>query len=131
VHSKCNIPICFLLIAYFILIVNISCSYEKFGRFQINDKILTLKKGDLVFIALKDNTQIKGIFLEQKKDKIVIGKVENGVMKQESVKIDLIYKVCKLGEKTNKRPNVLVEIGLFLVILGLILFIGLNSSFPP
>ncbi|MHA2012082.1 MAG: hypothetical protein ACTSWG_06955 [Candidatus Helarchaeota archaeon] len=126
IRNKNNVFICFLLMAYFILIVNINCSYEKFGSFQINDKILALKKGDLVFITLKNSTQIKGIFIEQEKDKIIIGKVENGVMKQESVKIGLIYRIQK--QKKSHAPNVFITAGLFLLVIGLFAYTSLLAS---
>jgi len=133
-HDKSNIFISFLLInyfIYFILITNISCSYGRFSSSQVVDRVLKLKKGDLVSIILTDNTQINGVFLKQEKGEIAIAQIENGIIKQRLIKINSISKIRKLCESASKQPNVLVEIGLFLVILGLILFMGLNSAFFP
>jgi len=123
-RNKSNVFICLLLINYFILIINFNCSYRKFRDPQITDKIIALKKGDLVSIVLTDDTQINGIFLKQKKWKIIIGKLENGVMKQESIKINSIYKIQKAGEKKDRGPNAFITIGLLLFVIGLLGYVS-------
>lgn len=105
-----------------------SCSNNKLRNTQITNTIMNLNEGDFISIVLRDGTMIDGIFLKQNKSEIIIGISEKDNIRNESIQINSIYKINKHGEKDNKKPNVLISIGLILLFIIMLSYASLVSG---
>lgn len=114
-------PRAIYIICLMILIL-CNCSHIKFRDAGVTDKILSLKKGDLISIELMDDTRIECVFIKQEKWEIVIGIIENDVLKEKSVKISSIYKIRKQSENKVGPPKTVTTIIMVIIFYGLLLW---------
>ena len=95
----------------------INCSHSKLRELNTAQEIPQLNKGDRISIILKDQTQIKCVFLEKHNGEILIGIPENGQQMERSVDIESISKI----EKLKRPPNKIMLLAVGLAALSLLI----------
>ena len=98
----------------------INCSISNLRELNTRQRIPELNKGDRISIILKDQTQIKCIFLEKQNGAILIGIPENGQQLVRSIEIESISKI----ERLKRPPNKIMLLAVGLAALSLLIWAG-------
>lgn len=104
----------------------INCSISNLRALNTRQKIPELNKGDRISIILKDQTQIKCVFLEKQNGEILISVPENGQQIDRSVDIESISKIERLKRPPNKIMLLAVGLAAFSLYLWASYNVGLG-----
>ena len=96
----------------------INCSINNLRELNTRQQIPELNKGDRISIILKDQTQIKCVFLEKQNGEILIGIPENGQQIVRSFDIESISQI----ERLKRPPNKIMLLAVGLAALSLYLW---------